>query len=246
EPRVPPGEPSERGAGAPGAPRDPRPRPLPRPRPAARRGHGRGSRHRAPPRCARLLHGDGHLRRGRRGPAADAPGRSLMTTRRGARPLLFLAVVALTGTTILARSGAGGPPGDAVDMRGRRVAISARAARVVSLAPSMTEIVYALGAGGRLVGVATYCDFPPAAKTRPRIGGIYTPNLEAILDLRPDLVLATSEGNREEHIRALEDLHLPVFVVRPVDFASVLESIARVGEVLDRAAEARRLVADMQ
>jgi len=169
-----------------------------------------------------------------------------MTTRRGPRALLFLAVVALTGTTILARSGAGGAPGDAVDMRGRRVAIPARAARVVSLAPSMTEIVYALGAGDRLVGVTTYCDFPPAAKTKPRIGGIYTPNLEAILDLRPDLVLATSEGNREEHVRALEDLHLPVFVVRPVDFASVLESIARVGEVLDRAAEAQRLVAGMQ
>jgi iron complex transport system substrate-binding protein len=169
-----------------------------------------------------------------------------MTMRRGARALLLLAVVALTGTTILARSGAGGTPREALDMRGRRVAVPVRAARVVSLAPSMTEIVFALGAGDRLVGVTTYCDFPPAAKTKPRIGGIYTPNLEAILDLRPDLVLATSEGNREEHVRALEDLHLPVFLVRPVDFASVLESIARVGEVLDRAADARRLVADMQ
>jgi iron complex transport system substrate-binding protein len=169
-----------------------------------------------------------------------------MTMLRGARALLLLAVVALTGTTILARSGAGGTPREALDMRGRRVAVPVRAARVVSLAPSMTEIVFALGAGDRLVGVTTYCDFPPAAKTKPRIGGIYTPNLEAILDLRPDLVLATSEGNREEHVRALEDLHLPVFLVRPVDFASVLESIARVGEVLDRAADARRLVADMQ
>src|SRR5206468_904245 len=101
-------------------------------------------------------------------------------------------------------------------------------------------------AGGRLVGVTDYCDFPAEAKRKPRIGGIYTPNLEAILNLGPDLVLATSEGNREEHVRALEELHLPVFVVRPVDFASVLESITRVGEVLDRAVEARRLVADMQ
>ena len=162
-------------------------------------------------------------------------------------PLRPLTVAATLLLAVLAGLEAATPAArETTDMRGQRVVAPARPARIVSLAPSMTEIVFALGAGDRLVGVTDYCDFPAEAKRKPRIGGIYTPNLEAILNLGPDLVLATSEGNREEHVRALEELHLPVFVVRPVDFASVLESITRVGAVLDRAVEARRVVADMQ
>ena len=131
-------------------------------------------------------------------------------------------------------------------MLGRLVVAPDHPARVISLAPSMTEIVYALGAGDRLVGVTRYCDFPPEARAKPRIGGIYTPSFEAILALKPDLLLATSEGNQQEHVQGLEHLRLPVYVVRPIDFATVLESITRVGDLLGREAEARRLVARMQ
>lgn len=132
------------------------------------------------------------------------------------------------------------------DMLGRRVTVPVPPVRVVSLAPSLTEIAYAVGAGDRLVGVTQFCDFPSEATKKPKIGGIYTPNLEAILALRPDVVLATTEGNREEHIRALERLGLAVYVIRPTDFASVLDSIARVGRLLGRGGEARRLVESMQ
>jgi ABC-type Fe3+-hydroxamate transport system substrate-binding protein len=118
--------------------------------------------------------------------------------------------------------------------------------RVVSLAPSMTEIAFAVGAGDQLVGVTDYCDFPPEAAKKPKIGGIYTPNFEAIMKLRPDLVLATTEGNREEHVRMLERLGLPVEIVQPLDFAGVLDSITRVGRRLGHAAEARVLVARME
>lgn len=132
------------------------------------------------------------------------------------------------------------------DMLGRRASVPEHPARVVSLAPSLTEIAYAVGAGDRLVGVTQFCDFPPEATEKPKVGGIYTPNIEAILALKPDLVLATTEGNREEHIRALERLGLAVYVVRPTDFASVLESIGRVGRLLGREGETRRLVQSMQ
>src|SRR5262249_896026 len=74
---------------------------------------------------------------------------------------------------------------------------------------------------------------------------IYTPNFEVILTLRPDVVLATTEGNREEHIRELASLGLPVYVVHPVDFASVLDSIGRVGRLLGHEAEARQLLGRM-
>ncbi|MGH7322953.1 MAG: helical backbone metal receptor, partial [Candidatus Rokuibacteriota bacterium] len=113
--------------------------------------------------------------------------------------------------------------GDVQDMIGRRVAVPEVPTRVVSLAPSLTEIVYALGAGDRLVGVTQHCDFPSEASKKPKIGGIYTPNFEAILTLKPDLILATTEGNREEHIQGLERLRVPTYVVRPIDFATVLE-----------------------
>jgi iron complex transport system substrate-binding protein len=132
------------------------------------------------------------------------------------------------------------------DMLGRRVAAPARPVRVVSLAPSLTEIAYAVGAGDRLVAVTDNCDFPPEVARKPRIGGIYNPNFEAILTARPDLVLATTEGNREEHLKRLEALGLALYIVKPTDLTSVLEAIGRVGGVLGQAAETERLVAALR
>jgi iron complex transport system substrate-binding protein len=132
------------------------------------------------------------------------------------------------------------------DMLGRRVAVPARPVRVVSLAPSLTEVAYAVGAGDRLVAVTDNCDFPPEVAGKPRIGGIYNPNFEAILSARPDLVLATTEGNREEHLRRLLALGLAVYVVKPVDLPSVLDAIGRVGRVLAQTAETERLVAALR
>jgi len=136
--------------------------------------------------------------------------------------------------------------GEVRDMLGRKVAAPERPTRIVSLAPSMTEIVYALGAGDRLVGVTEHCNFPPEVASKPKVGGIYTPNFEVILSLKPDLVLGTSEGNREEHIRGLESFRVPVYVVRPIDFLTTLEAIDRVGGLLGRGAEATLLVGAMR
>src|SRR5262245_43386268 len=84
--------------------------------------------------------------------------------------------------------------------------------RVVALAPSVTEIVYGLGEGDRLVGACAQCDYPEAAARLPRVGGYLSPSLEAVLGVRPDLVLVVpSPGNREA-VRALERAGVRVLV----------------------------------
>ena len=119
-------------------------------------------------------------------------------------PCCFL-VVALAG---LAGGPRAGSAGEVTDMLGRRVRIPDHAARIVSLAPSITETVFVLGDGDRLVGVTDFCDYPPEATRKPRVGGISTPSFEAILALRPDLILATSESNYAEHVERLVSLGL--------------------------------------
>lgn len=131
------------------------------------------------------------------------------------------------------------------DMLGRDVAVRPTTARIVSLVPSVTETLYAIGADPLLVGVTTFCDFPPAATSKAKVGGLVNPSLEAIASLRPDLVIATTEGNRETTIQQLEAVGLPVYVVRPKTFETVLDTIARLGHLTGRETEAERLAADM-
>lgn len=131
------------------------------------------------------------------------------------------------------------------DMLGREVTLPAPPKRIVSLVPSVTETLYALGAEDLLVGVTTLCDFPPAARQKPKVGGIVNPSLEAILSLRPDLVLATTEGNRESTIQQLVELGIPTYVLSPKSFAGVLESITRIGELTGRVGDARRIVGEL-
>ena len=102
-------------------------------------------------------------------------------------------------------------------------------ARVVSLAPSITEIVYALGAGGRLVGVCAQCDQPPEVAGVPRVGGYLTPSVEAVLATQPDLVIAVpSPGNREA-VRAVERTGVQVLVVHDRTLAGGVNVAADAG-----------------
>src|SRR6185369_5318687 len=85
--------------------------------------------------------------------------------------------------------------------------------RIVSLAPALTEILFAVGAGDRVVGVTAFCDYPPEARQLPKVGGYTTPSVEAILALRPDLVLVSpASGNRDPAL-ALRQAGLRVEVV---------------------------------
>lgn len=116
------------------------------------------------------------------------------------------------------------------------------AKRVVALAPNLTEIVFALGAGSSLVGVSEFSDFPDAARSIPRVGGLEV-SAERVASLTPDLVLATAEGgNRKGAVSALEASGLPVLVVPGGSLDEVLAGIELVGRRLGREAEGRRLM----
>jgi len=131
------------------------------------------------------------------------------------------------------------------DMLGREVVLPAPPRRIVSLVPSVTEILYALGAEDLLVGVTTFCDFPPAARQKPKVGGMVNPSLEAIVSFRPDLVLVTREGNRESTVQQLVGLGIPIYVVSPKNFSGVLESITRIGQLTGREEAARRIAGNV-
>jgi len=102
--------------------------------------------------------------------------------------------------------------------------------RIVSLAPNITEILFALGLGDRVVGVTRYCDYPPAALEREKVGGLLDPNLEKIRALRPDLVIAF-RGNPWSSIDRLRGLGLSVFVL---DIGKTIETVPRIIALIGR------------
>jgi iron complex transport system substrate-binding protein len=125
---------------------------------------------------------------------------------------------------------------------GRRVYLAKPARRVVSLAPSATEILFAIGLDSEVVGVTTFCDYPPAAKTKPKIGSSIQ-NLEAIIGLKPDLVLAVkSEIVRPDVLAKLEQLKIPIFILAPKTAEDILGHIVTVGQLVGRDREARAVV----
>jgi iron complex transport system substrate-binding protein len=119
------------------------------------------------------------------------------------------------------------------DEVGRRVAVPARVKRVVSLAPNLTETIYALGLEEELAGDTDYCDTPSAAKAKPHVGAPLNPSLEAIVGLRPDLVLATTSINRRETVDALERLGIAVYTSDPHTVRGMLKSIAVMAALLE-------------
>ncbi len=126
-----------------------------------------------------------------------------------------------------------------------RAAAPASPHRVVALAPNLTEIVFALGAGDSLVGVSDYSDFPEAARSIPRVGGLEV-DPEKVAALRPDLVLAMAEGTARGAVSAIAAAGLPVVVVPSGSLDAVLAAIRLVGERLGRTEEAERLTGELQ
>lgn len=132
-----------------------------------------------------------------------------------------------------------------VDDLGRRVAVPAEPRRIVSLAPALTEILFALGAGDRLVGTAEFSNFPPEAAKVPVVGAL-AGDLERILARRPDLVVATTEGNDRRVVESLERLGTPVWVADAKDLSGVILSIERLGAAVGRGEEGRRIAREMR
>ena len=124
------------------------------------------------------------------------------------------------------------------DDAGRRVYLAKPARRVVSLAPSVTEILFAVGLESEVVGVTTFCDYPTRARSKPKIGSS-SPNLEAILGLKPDLIVANKDFIRPDALAKLEQLKIPVFILSPKTVEDILGHISTVGRLVGRDKEAR-------
>jgi iron complex transport system substrate-binding protein len=118
-----------------------------------------------------------------------------------------------------------------VDQTGRTLTLSVPPRRIVSLVPSVTEVLYAIGAEDLLVGVTDFCDYPPAAKRKPHVGGMLSPNLETLVTLKPDLVVATRSGNTEETFDQLKRLGIPVYLADPATVSDVLRLVSNLGEL---------------
>jgi iron complex transport system substrate-binding protein len=118
--------------------------------------------------------------------------------------------------------------------------------RIVSLAPSVTETLFALGAGPEVVGVSQYCDYPPQVRDLPRVGSFLTPNLEAIIALRPTLVVGLELSSDVRQIRALNSMGYPVLLVSDDSLQQIETSIEKVGARIDREDAAHRLVAQIR
>jgi iron complex transport system substrate-binding protein len=119
----------------------------------------------------------------------------------------------------------------------------AAALRIVSLAPSVTETVFALGLGDQLVGVSSYCDYPPAAQRIDRVGTFLTPNIEAIVAKRPDVVIALPSPGNQSGVEALRRLGIRVVLVDPNTIAEIRESFVTIARELGDEAAGHALTA---
>jgi len=118
--------------------------------------------------------------------------------------------------------------------------------RIVSLAPAMTEILFDLGVGERVVGVTSFCDRPPQARQRSKVGGMANPSLEAVMALKPDLVVMTADGNPKGVARRLERLGVETFVFRGKRLREIPTGIRELGERIGARKEAERLAMELE
>jgi iron complex transport system substrate-binding protein len=132
------------------------------------------------------------------------------------------------------------------DEIGRTIRIPQSIHRIVSLAPNLTETIYALGLQDRLVGDTDYCDFPPEARQKTKVGGAVNPSLEVIASLHPDLVLVTKSLNRPETVEALSEIGIPSYATDPHTVDAIIASIARLADLLGAPETGTALAANLE
>jgi len=132
------------------------------------------------------------------------------------------------------------------DQLGRQITVTDDVKRVIALAPSITEIVFALGQDHRLVGVTQFSNYPDEVAKFPRVGSYVHLDLEKIVALKPDLCIAIKDGNPREIAFRLQAMNIPVYAVDPRDLKTVMNTISEIGDLLDARENARILVRKMQ
>jgi iron complex transport system substrate-binding protein len=132
-----------------------------------------------------------------------------------------------------------------VDDLRRMVDLPHPAERIVSLAPSITECLFALGAADQVKGVTDFCNYPPEAGLKPHVGGMINPSIEAVVGLEPDLIVLSMEGNIREDFRRLTSFGTPVFVSNPRTLEGIYRSLRALGTLTGKEAIARHFVAGL-
>ncbi|UCD66957.1 MAG: cobalamin-binding protein [Deltaproteobacteria bacterium] len=136
--------------------------------------------------------------------------------------------------------------GTVIDQVGRKVVVPDDPQRVISLAPSITEIIYDLGEEKRLQGVTKYSDYPAQAKSLPKVGTYVHLDLERIVALKPDLCISTKDGNPKHVIEKISRLGIPVYAINPRSLEQTMDTITQIGSLLNAQEAAARLVSGMQ
>ena len=136
--------------------------------------------------------------------------------------------------------------GSVTDQVGRTLVVPENPTRVIALAPSITEIIYDLGQEKRLVGVTQYSTYPSEAELLPRVGSYVRLDIEKIVALKPDLCLATKDGNPKHIVDKIVSLGIPVYVINPQNLQQIMDTITRLGSLLHAEQTAAALVSDME
>ncbi|WP_025916275.1 cobalamin-binding protein [Herminiimonas sp. CN] len=132
------------------------------------------------------------------------------------------------------------------DDAGKTVTLAKPAQRVVTLAPHATELVFAAGGGARIVGTVSYSDFPPAAKSIPQIGDNRQIDIERMIALKPDLIIAWQYGNAQRQIEQLRQLGIPLFYSEPRKLDDIASSVLRIGRLLGADQTAQAAAAELR
>ncbi len=135
---------------------------------------------------------------------------------------------------------------EVTDEAGRKVTIPVTIERIISLAPNLTEIVYAIGAGDRLVGNTEYCDYPAEAKQVAKIGDTMHPSVERIIALKPQIVLVSTASQLEAFTKQLEEQRIAVYVTNPRSLEEIFSSITALGDMFGKAEQAGSLTARLR
>ncbi len=135
---------------------------------------------------------------------------------------------------------------DFTDAVNRKISLPHPPQRIVSLVPSVTEILFELGLEKNIVAVTDFCNYPEAALKLPKVGGYADPSLESILLHKPDLIIASADINRPALIRRLELMHIPVYVIYPQTVAETLKTILNISRITGTEQKARHLVGSIQ
>ena len=132
------------------------------------------------------------------------------------------------------------------DDLGNQIILNEIPKKIVSLAPNITETLFALGADSLIAGVTNYCDFPESARNKFKVGGMIDPDLELIISLNPDLIIVTIEGNSISTYKRLTTLGYKVFATNPRNFEGVIKMVKDLGILTNKKSESDMLISKMK